>query len=74
MLRKFTVWGLPFTRRPVSDPPGDGTLCCVDDGDENGWKNGQRAAQYRDGKWLDTKGRSLKTAPTFWTVLDRPEK
>ncbi len=71
MLRNFELLGIRFTRRPVSDPPEDGTLCCVDDGDENSWKNGQRPAQYRDGAWLNiSTGRPLNMVPTFWTTFD----
>ena len=69
-LRRFTVMGLRFVRRPVSDPPADGTLCVVDDGDEAGWMNGQRPAQFQHGEWTNGKGKALNFVPTFWTTLE----
>ncbi len=74
MLRNFKMLGIRFTRRPVSDPPVDGTLCCVDDGDENGWKNGQRAAQYRGGQWLNVNGRPLNIVPSYWMTFEGADK
>jgi hypothetical protein len=58
-----------FTRRPVSDPPPDGTVCFVDNGTKDGWRHGQHVAVYQDGEWSGGKGKRLRFKPTFWTTL-----
>lgn len=70
-MRRYTIMGIRFIRRPVSDPPADGTVCFVDDGDENGWRNGQCPALFRAGEWTNgANGKPTRLKPKFWTTLD----
>ncbi len=73
MLRKFTVWGVSFIRRPVSEPPSDGKLCIADNGHENGWSD-RAAARFADGKWTNDKGNPLRFEPTYWIELEGMRK
>lgn len=58
-----------LVRRPVTTVPPDGKNCWVDDGDRNGYKNGQSPARFRNGEWDNGKGRALRFVPTHWTTL-----
>lgn len=70
---RWTMGGpfaLKFVRRPVTHPPVDGTICFVDDGTREGYRNGQVIARYRDGQWDNGKGQALRFEPTHWTEMD----
>lgn len=68
-LRHFSIIGIRFLRRPVSEVPPDGTLCFADNGHAYGWTD-RAPAQFKDGKWSSTSGRDLRFKPNYWTVLD----
>jgi hypothetical protein len=68
-IHKFSVLGLAFTRRPVSDPPADKTLCFVDDGVGGGWQD-RDVGVFNDGEWRKPSGRKLRFTPAYWAVLD----
>ncbi|WP_125993389.1 hypothetical protein [Sphingomonas sp. S-NIH.Pt15_0812] len=62
--------GILFVRRPVTQPPVDGTVCLVDDGHALGWHRRPVAARYREGKWTTERGRRLPFDPLFWTLIE----
>lgn len=68
MIRRFSVIGIPFIRRPVSEVPPDGKACIVDNGHPNGWTDRQPAV-FEDGEWKGFKGK-LRFVPKYWTELD----
>ncbi len=73
MLRRFTVWGVHFIRRPVSEPPPEGALCIVTNGHENGWSD-RAAARFADGKWTNDRGKPLRFEPTYWIEHEKMPK
>ncbi|MEG3154463.1 hypothetical protein [Sphingomonas sp. RB1R13] len=68
-LHEFSVMGLSFVRRPVSEPPVEGTVGVADDGHEGGWTDRQ-PAMFKGGEWLSMKGKALRFKPQYWIVLD----
>jgi hypothetical protein len=69
MLRRFKVYGIPFIRRPVSEPPAEGTVCAVDNGHGNGWTN-RSGAKFVGGEWKNARGGDLRFVPTYWITID----
>ncbi len=63
---------LNFIRRPVSRPPEEGAVCFIDtgwdDGKSFGW-NWRGVGIYRDGKFVDQKGRPVDREITYWSEL-----
>lgn len=68
-LSRFSVGPLSFVRRPLSDPPADGTPCIVDNGDERSYTQ-TAGAYYRDGEWKPAHGREFRFTPTHWIDLE----
>jgi hypothetical protein len=68
-LKRFSIAGIPFNRRPVSQPPADGTLCFADNGNPWGWTD-RGPALFKDGRWTTTTGKDLRFVPSYWIVLD----
>lgn len=69
ILRRFSVGPIPFLRRPVSEPPPDGTICFVDNGDDHGFTK-RTYAEFKDGVWSRGNRKPLPFEPTHWIVLD----
>ena len=68
-ISKFEVLGLPWVRRPASEPPTDTYPVIVDNGEGGGWTDRQ-AAIFRDGEWRPFKSKALRFVPMFWSTLD----
>lgn len=68
-LRNFSVIGLHFIRRPIDDAAPEGAVGIVDNGHRRGWSDRQ-VAKFKDGQWVNPKGKALQFKPTYWTVLD----
>lgn len=68
-LRRFSIMGIRFIRRPVAEIPPEGTIGAVDNGDAFGWSN-RAAAKFQGGEWTDARGKPLRFIPSFWIVLD----
>ena len=68
-LRRFSIMGIRFLRRPVSDGPEKETLGFVDDVHEFGWTD-RAVANFKDGKWTKPNGKDLPFVPQYWIVLD----
>jgi len=61
--------GYLLARRPVSDPPEDGTICFVDAAAADDITHRPVIAMYRDGAWTNGVGTPLPFAPTFWSTI-----
>lgn len=61
--------GIQFIRRPVTEPPANGTVCLVDDGHALGWSRKPIPAVYKNNSWTNGRGRPLPFKPTFWTAI-----
>ena len=68
-IHKFSVLGINFVRRPISEPPEDKMLCFVDNGIGSGW-TARDVGVFKGGKWLKPSGAKLRFVPAFWSVLD----
>ncbi len=68
--RHFSCGPLRFVRRPVSIAPAEGAVCFIDtgwdDGRSFGWK-WRGVAVFRDGKFVNKKGKPLDREITFWS-------
>ncbi len=74
LVRRYAVVSLGptklrFIRRPVSIPPAADTMCFIDRGSANR-ADRYTVAKFKNGQWLDERGRPFTTPPLFWTEFD----
>jgi len=68
-IRRYSVHGLRFVRRPCSIPPTQETSCVVDGGTPDR-ADTYVPALFRDGEWTRLNRKPLKSPPKFWTELE----